>query len=386
MHRLQALFAASLFSSVPAGAQTTRIIPINRADIGAYGEVLDLDDEQVQVVEMLHEGYVQAAQRVSARHDDVMRDVKSAWGTKDSGGVDHEAIADATQRWAQAQADAYRQNLELQSGLFDDVRAVLRPDQADRMERVERMRRRQMLLTGLDLSWTRVDLVTCLERAGVAGMEAVEFEEAILQYEIAMDRELSRLVRFTMEFIEDSAQMKLSPDRSQMIRTMDELYDRARSIRGINKRHARVIATHIQEGEIAQFEAQVRAEAFPEIYRSSPIGRALRVAVGLADLEDGQAEQIVALLAQYERELESVNRAWASARDDRDSKIRGGELYSGQVPKIDPHIQSARQTRRELENRIRERLESILSRAQIERLPTDRGDELMRVKGGAVQK
>ncbi len=372
MRRVLALIGVVFVGSAPAWAQSTRITPISRGDIRAYSEVLDLDDEQVQVVEMLHEGYVQAAQRLNVQHQDVMREVKSAWGAKGSGGVDHEAIADATQRWAQAQGDAYRQNLELQSGLFDDVRAVLRPDQADRMERVERMRRRQMLLGGLDLSWTRVDLVTCLERAGVAGMETVEFEEAILQYEIAMDRELSRLVPFTMEFIEDSAQMKLSPDRSQMIRTMDELYDRARSIRGINKRHARVIATHIQEGEIAQFEAQVRTEAFPEIYRSSPIGRALRVAVGLADLEEGQAEQIVDLLAQYERELEAVNRAWASARDDRDSKIRGGELYSGQVPKFDPDVEAARQTRREIERRYRERLESVLTPAQIERLPKDR--------------
>ncbi len=373
MKRLLILLV-SLASLVPGAlAQNADMIrPISRADLGGYARLLEMSDEQVQVVEMLHEGYMQALQRANAAMREAMEEVTRAWNPESGEMLDPDAALKAQETMATASMDNLRANLDLQDQLFEDMRALLEPSQIEVFPRVERMRRRQMLLQEMQIAWSQVDLVDCLDTLEMSSDVSPDFDEGVIRYEIAMDRELSKLFDFMLEMIERGPEMMMNPDEAEMMEMMESFFGWMRAMRGVNKQHARKLGAMMSEPDRERFDDQTRRVAFPTVYRDSDTTRALDVAAGLADLTADQPEGIRAIRTQYARELGTANAVWAAAIDEEAEDIDFQSMIMSFMGNQDTNSAKAEKAREELDLKFRERLESLLTPEQIERLPEAR--------------
>ncbi len=379
MQRLvSVVFLLLAFVLAPAAmAQDEDMIrPISRAHIKDFSKLLELNDEQVQVVEMLHQGYMQALQRENVKMREAMEKAQEAFNFEGGGNFDQEAMMEAQKVMASSAINHIKTNLRLQEELFADMRSMLEPEQVEVFPRVERMRRRQMILSEMQIAWAQVDLVDCLQTLELSSELSSDFDEALIRYELAIDRYLMELMAFMMDMIERGPEMMLSPDMEEQQKMMETVFGAMHSMRTANKEHARKLGSLMSEPDRERFDHETRFRAFPQVYRESDTTQALSVAVGLGDLSGDQPERINAIRAQYSRELENSNTLWAAAIDEEADDIDMESMMMAMMGGEETESDRARKARHELDQKFRDRLEAVLTVEQIERLPERRGIEL----------
>ncbi len=379
--RTVVLFLTLLLASATARAQDEDMIrPISRAHIKEFSKLLELNDEQVQVVEMLHQGYMQALQRENAEVRRIMEEAQRSFSFDEMGEEPdleamqraQDAMMKAQEVMAEAAIKHIKTNLRLQEELFSDMRAMLEPGQVEVFPRVERMRRRQMILQEMEVAWSQVDLVDCLDTLEISSEVSPEFHEGVIRYEIAIDRTLSEMLRFVLEMLESGAGMMTDPDMEEIQKMMETFFGSMVTIRTVNKEHARKLGAFLSDPDRARFETECEFRAFPSVYRQSDTSKAIDVAAGLGDLTGDQPERIQAIRVRYERELGSVNAIWAAALDEEADEFDFESVMLGMLDDEVSESAKAERARDELDKNYRERLEAVLTAEQIERLPMSR--------------
>ncbi len=381
MKRLTLMLLWLVVCASGASAQDENMIrPISRAHVREYARLLDLDDEQVQVVEMLHEGYMQAIQRENARMREMMEEATKAWNPESGEEFDQAALMEAQETMAEASINHIRTNLELQDQFFADMKAMLGAGQAEDFPRIERMRRRQMLLQEMDIAWAQVDLVACLQELKLSSESGEEFDETVIRYEIAMDRELSQVFAFLLEMIDRGPEIMMGQDEDEMMEMMEKFFGWVHAMRAINKEHARKLGSLLSGPDRERFEDEARRRAFPRVYAESDAARAIGVARRFADLSDEQGERIEELRVRHAAQLAAANQRWASAIDEEAEDMDFESMMMEFMDGGESESAKAERARDELDERFRKRLEAILTPEQIERLPMSRRDEQRRIE------
>jgi hypothetical protein len=159
---------------------------------------------------------------------------------------------------------------------------------------------------------------------------------------------------------------------------MKQALDLSKGMRDVNRQYARTIEPLLPEDQRPKFEAEISRRSFPRIYRETYTSKALSAAAGFSDLSADQKSQIAAMKSEYAHELEAANKKWASATADREDKT-GGQLMEmmdmwgggGGNEDVKEAANKARDDRKDLDKRYKEKLLALLTEDQKGRLPEE---------------
>jgi len=330
--------------------------PVTARDLQDIASELDLTDEQRQVAEMLFEGlreqYEQKA-GVLRRQFERMREERNWQGMRDLGD----------------EMRAFRQEREaMQESLLNDVKAILTTEQSAQWPAVERsLRRSQTLGRGL-MRAERVDLVR-LTRDFLNDDLSGDVQATVDRYATELDRELVKRNEMFEDGMERAREMMRAGDEEGIAKLMEEARDASMRVRDLNQRYSRLIASMLPEDRRDEFNAEVRREAFPDVYRPTGASRALEAAKGFADLDEAQRQGIEALAISYQRDSSTLNERLVKAIESWEEDASARELMPWRRNRGDRPGMELRRERRELSESAVESLKKILTEEQISRLP-----------------
>jgi hypothetical protein len=347
---------------------------ITRRSVEKFGALLGLDEATREAVQVSHEGYTAAFQQVQkARReamDAVRREVEetedhSLWGSR------LPSIEKAFRTSSRKLEDEFMADLRIMSG---------EAGQGPAWERVERMRRREQVLKGGGMSGEGVDLVELVGSIPMPPEAMSAAEPTLLDYEAEMDRQ----AQARLKMFEEQGEIKglgqgLDPGRMEAM--LKDFRESGAKLRDVNMRFARKIESALPDEQRAAFASEFRKRCFPAVYKVSRAQRELDAAIGMTDLTGEQRELLASLRDSYQREARAVNEAWAAAIEDQEkSGASAGMSFAGAQIKLmngeEPEaLRQARQSRRDLDKRVRERLSSALTPAQRDRLPREPEDD-----------
>ncbi len=356
------------------GGQNAFAPAVTPTELESYGEILGLDDEQMQVAEILLEGYIQQFQsKANEARSRMERLTEEARETRDR------------ERWGaigEFRREFEAEGSKMEQTLFSDIRAVLTPEQNDRWEDVERTRRRERTLGTGRMSGERVDLVRLTRELELNESQTADVREVLAQYELDLDRALIKRNDAYAEIQGGFGGGGRGFDPEAMNAMFEKGREASSRVRDINERYSRQVAGLLGDDVRGQFEQRVREASFPQVYRESRAQRSLTAAEGFEDLTADQKEQIIAMKSRFSTEASAMNdklaRAWREAESTMEIRdmFRGG-LERGEIGEL-------RDSRDELDGQYMEKLRGLLSEEQLDRLPRveERRD---RQRGGGRQ-
>ncbi len=336
---------------------------VTATELETYAGILGMDDEQVQVAEILLEGYVQQFQaRAGEARNRIQRLVEEARESRDRA---------AWMEIGEYRSEFQDQSEKMEAALFSDLRALLTPEQSERWEDVERTRRRERTMGTGRMSGERVDLIRLTSELDVNQESSGEIDEILGQYELDLDRALLKRNEVYGEIRGQFTGGRGGFDPE----AMNDLFEKGREasarVRDVNERYARQVAGVLGEDVRGRFEQRVREASFPQVYRESRVQRSLSAAVGLEDLSEEQSQQIATMRERFQREASAINerlaRAWREAEDSMEIRemFRGG-FDRGELGEL-------RDDRQQLDGQYMDKLRELLSEEQLDRLP--RGED-----------
>lgn len=360
-------------STAGPGAGTT----ITRRGLDKYAAALGLSTEQKEAAHALLEGYqasVADAQKAFA-HD--MAEIRRAFEETQ----DHTVFSE---RMPKARKEHRDLLLALERSLLADIRAILTPEQDERWNRVERIRRREVYLRGV-LSGESVDLTEVVAGLNLGEPDAA-LREALEDYEADLDRVLK---------FKEALAAKGEPvfggavDVEEIRARAAEQREAGLKVKEVNERHARKIREMLPESARERFTRAVRRECFPTVYRPGRVARTIEAAERLDGVSAEQRQRLRALREQYDRESEPVNERLARAIEEAEHEgsdagivLGDGGIMRMSVGPQQPEgpLADARRARRELDDRFLRQVEQVLTPEQRERLPRQQ-DEFVPAAG-----
>ncbi|HYF14548.1 MAG TPA: hypothetical protein VD971_05680 [Phycisphaerales bacterium] len=349
------------FGAVPG--HTARISP---RSLEKYCALLGLDEGQTEAARSLHEGYERAfdeavdeAKRLREEAEKKAREAND-WipYMRDSPGV------------MRAAADKVR---AVETGFFDDLRALLTPEQEEKWNSLERLRRRE---TGLRIgfySGASVDLALVLERSRAP--MTPEVRAALGAWEEEIDGRILAIESVAQRLEDEVTRDGVMAQMGRELDHLDKIGDVARTMRDVNRRHARAIADALPEEQRSAFEGIVRQRTHPRVWAKSETDQMLESAAKLPDLDERQRQDLEALVAQHAQRAAALKDAHARAIDAAEEAANGTlrlELMSRsdeRIRKLRDEVRAARRARRDLDRESLERLGGVLTQAQVEKLP-----------------
>jgi hypothetical protein len=377
---MAAAIAAGLVAGVagPAGAQVNVVRAavgepggsvVSARDLDRYSKLLGLDEAQREAGKALLEAYradYDGAAKERREKGDAIREEFQE--TKDFAVM--EQMGDVMRKFSE-------RSQALEKAFFADLKALLTEQQAAKWPKLERTRRRDTTLSRGSLSGESVDLVQVVEHLELADQAALA--EALEQYEVDLDRALVERNRIMEEEMKEVALAgrggALQIDLEGYQKRLDKVREAGEKVREVNQRHARVMEGLLPGDRVAEFQAAVKRQSYPQVYRQARVQRALEAAARFKDLTAEQTEAITALRATYEREAGPVNDRWVDAINEEEKTaggpmtLAGGTMLMIGTDENEGPIAKARQARRDLDKKTMESLEAILSDDQKSRLP-----------------
>jgi len=115
----------------------------------------------------------------------------------------------------------------------------------------------------------------------------------------------------------------------------------------------------------AKWDLEVKRRTWPTVYRASKAERQIEAAGKLDDLNSEQQENLAAIRESYQREAAPMNERWAKAIDEQQAEGQQGWWgWGGESTEAD----EVEKEREELDERFVERVLSVLTPEQIERM------------------
>lgn len=346
--------------------------PVTTEDIEELVEMIEADEAQEEIIRDLFQGMMQKQTAAS----DKLREILKVVG--------EEAQSDPTV-WQDFQRKAieymgYQEGLK--SGLFEDIKLVLTPEQTERWPAFERFHRRQHVLDDNQsiVTAARVDLVRVMNDVAEAESSArsEEVVDVVERYEIELDRllvekkELSdRQLQEVLEVLEEGKNMM-----AQMPR-WEKMFDEGRElqvrIRDVNEKYVRLFAARLAPEAQSEFRVEYNERAMPTVYEKGYMDDAFETAAGLESLTPDQRERITALEQEYDREAEGIRAKWAEALRAWQTDVQMMQMWGGGKAG-GAEASEQKSAKQDLDGRYYERLRSILTEAQRENLPERESD------------
>lgn len=347
---------------------------ITRRSVEKFGALLSLDEATREAVQVSHEGYVAAWQQAQKARREAMDAVRREVEESE----DHSLWSSRLPAIEKTFRDASR---TLEGEFLADLKIMAgEAGEGLAWDRVERMRRRELVLKGGGMSGEGVDLVELVGSLSMPAEAMSAAEPMLLEYEAEMDRHAqARLKMFEEQGEIKSLGKGLDPERMEAM--MRDFRESGARLRDVNMRYAKKIEGTLPDEQRAAFAGEFRKRCFPAVYKTSRVQRELDAAQGLSDLGADKRETLALLRETYAREARAVNEAWASAIEEQEKSGAssgmsfGGaqiKMMSGEEPEA---LRQARQSRRDLDKRIRDRLAGVLTPEQRERLPREQEEE-----------
>jgi hypothetical protein len=342
---------------------------ISARSLDRYAQTLALSADQKEAVSALLDGYLTEDRAADREMQSAMEAAFSSFQDSE----DHGAMQKAT---SEARTKHAERSEALEASLFADIHQLLTPDQEEAWPRLERLRRRERGLAQGSLSGEAVDLTELLAELKVDPPAVTGLPEAVEQYEADVDRAIQA---------RDAAVASSAPKEPQsgmfdfaaMQAAMAAAREAGAQVRDVNQTHQRRIEVLLPEDLREPFAAGFKRRCFPGVYRPSTAARSIESAFKLDDLTADQRAALDDLRAGYERELGPVNASWADAivaseAEGKDGTVSmGGSVMRIQMGDESGPLVDARKARKEVDQRAKDKLASILTPAQQERLPKD---------------
>lgn len=324
---------------------------------------LAMDSEQREVTRSLHEAYLTSHQAAVTKMQEYMEEVQR--------------IAEAEQNWeiwretTGVWVDFQKYSRSIRDRFVADLKMMLTDEQSAHWDRFERgLRRSQEIGQNYYLgfiSGAKVDLVEIIEELPLDESTRASIDPELVSYEIELDRSLVATRAFIDQWEEKAREMNFEENATEMATVYKDGVAMVSGIRDINKRHADRLEARLPEESRRAFRKAFNTDAYPAIYRVNAAERTLERALGLEDLRDDQRERLVLIKDQYERELAGANARWAEATVRWEGE-RTMMSFQGQEEEPD-WLKAAKELRTRLDERTNEKIESVLTAEQLERLP-----------------
>ncbi len=334
---------------------------VSKADLKKFAAVLSLDEDQFATAESLL-GAFQAEHDViaqKARKD--MERIRTEFEDSQDPSVFRDEMPKVMETYQKAS-----QSLEKQ--FFDDVKSLLKPEQAERWPKVERLQRRLRSLPGGMLSGESVDLIATVEQLKLAATPP-ELSSILDRYESDLDKALAERDKLREERMSGMMRGGFNFDMEQMRKDMAELRKAGLLVCEVNQRYARSVESTIPEDRRAEFAQQVRKESFPRVYRDTHAAKCLKAAAAFDDLSPEQNSAVQDLAAAYERDVKTVNSRWADAIQASEAEGGGDPMAMFMGGGESGPVADARKAKRDLDKTTRDKLLAILDEGQKQRLP-----------------
>lgn len=345
---------------------------VSRRSVERYCDLIGFGAEQRESAFTIHEGYASAMEQAQKARRTAFEDARRAG--EDTG--DHSVFME---KMPKIESEFKATSDKLEKSLFADLKALLStPEQESKWESVERMRRREVGLRGATLSGEGVDLIDLVAGLKPAPEQTTELKAALEEYELQLDRAIEAKLK-AMSEAPSFGMVSGDADRAKEMEKIQEAARQAKEvgkrIQEINVQNARKLSAILPEASRAAFEDEMKRRSFPRVYRPSRVTKDLEGALGLSDLTSEQRDQLMALRSSYERELAGANERWASAiRENEGNEQEGAIATPGGMMRFsmgeEPEpLREAKKSRREVDEKAADRIKSILTAAQRERLP-----------------
>lgn len=358
---------------------------VGRSELKRYGVLLKLDEAQAAAAEELRAGYVQASQDLSK---DFQAKMEQAQERMQDGGD----MRGMGKEMGAAGREFGQKTKALEKVFFDDLRALLTPDQDARWPRVERARRRSTGMRFSLIAGQSVDLLDVVSDIGAGDEPSPDLADALTRYELDIDKSILVMQKWQEDQEKQQQEMEdaFDPARWQEMmkkaqEVLKDMSQMARGMRDVNRQYARAIGPLLPANQQAKFEDEFKRRSFPRVYREPWIVKAIGTARKFDDLNADQRRTLTEIEESYVREAAGLNTRWATAIDERDEKTGGqfgammaGFSGGGDDGGVAQAVTDARKARRDLDARYKEKLNMLLGEDQRTRLPKeerDRGDQ-----------
>lgn len=344
---------------------------ITKRSLEQYCDLMDMNADARTAASSLHEGYL--AERKAARAERQQEILALQKQSQDDGNEAAfiEKLPSITERFEKRLTD-------IESGFMSDFRLLCDASDADeRWTRVERTRRRETILKVGAIQGSGLDLIEILRELKADPSESASIEPLCLEYESDLDRAL--LAKKSLLDAQKSRNSKsfTDIDMEEFEKQRVEMKKASDAIAEITSSHARKFGAAMTDATRDRFERLLKERAFPRVYRESKVSKDMTAALGFADLTDDQRKSIEAIREQYSREVQSLNDTWAAAI--RAQNESGGDLavsFGGtmgvmRIGDEPEEIAKARASKKDFDGATRDKLASILTPEQRERLPKD---------------
>lgn len=354
------------------GGQGAAMDPITKRSFDAFVKLLGLDADQKETAKALYDGHTEANR---ALQKDMMEKM-SALGQKaredgDFSVFQKEMPAISKEMTAKAEG--------LEKSFFDDLKAVCNEAQLAKWPAVERHHRRGKAMRFGLVSGSAVDLVSVMDRIKVSPNDADAVKDALDGWELEIDKLLVEFERSAKDAQKDMMEGGAMFDMNKVQDMMKKLSESAAQVRDVNRSYARRIEPALSDVDRATFVAEVQRRSFPRIYRASHPQQMLDAALGFADLTADQKEQLQAVKESYTRDAAAANEKWAKATEEKETQAGGSIMvmmqgFQGMGGDPNDPVKVARDARRELDNKTKERIEGLLTAEQKAKLPKKKSE------------
>lgn len=349
--------------------------PVSSREIDRYAELLELSPAQREAVDDLFEGMLQEHLDAVTERDEAMDDLRAEAEETNDHRLMMEELPEVMGRYRDRSED-------MKDALFDDLRLLLSADQEAHWPRLERMRRRLTLAGNGQLSGESVDLIELTRDMELSDDTRQALAPVLDRYEVAFDRALQEREeqrKASMMALPDGGGA-MEIDFEALMASREKVREASQKVCEVNSTYARQVEGVLPDSRREAFEEAMRRASFPQVYRDSYTGTVIGTVEGFEDLTPEQQSEVDAIRAAYERELASVNDAWAGAIADAEAEGgSGGPMRfaggagGGMVIMTDAgdteEIEEARTARRDLDRRYLSRVRDLLSTEQRSRLP-----------------
>ena len=262
---------------------------------------------------------------------------------------------------------------ELKDRLMEDLQLILDAEQADEWERVERYHRRATSLSddGL-LSGESVDIIAAVDRMELTEEQLEVIQPLLRRYELDADRAIRERDKVYEEGMEGAMELWQNQDFDEMQKRFDKAREVAQKLRDLNRRYARQIETALAGGVGERFGEVFKEESFPRVYGENRAGEAMEKVLSLDTLTPEQAEQVMAIQDDFNRELATINERLASAIEEGEMNRQVTSFFGRARSGESEDIRRARDRRRELMTQTIDRVREVLTEEQAEVLPSQR--------------
>lgn len=370
MHKAWVALLLLVAFVVPARAQAVDEAgpfaqPVLRRGVERYARILGLDpDQRTQALE-LHQGY-KAAYRA------LVKDAHAAIEKAAEAARTAEVASDRARfREAKRFIDAADR---LEAAFFDDLSALLRPEQAAGMERVRRTRARETAARFAFVAGEGLDLVALADELKLE--RTSDLAEALDHYEADAERAgKAKHDEFVQLFASIVERGEPGDDPEFMEAALKGILECGLRLRNVNRDHARRVAALLPDDRRDEWTRAVRRASHPRLYAPARLDQLTEWSLTLGDLTPEQRTEIAAIRDAHAAEAEAANAALADAINAAQDAMPGRvmETMMGELPDDHP-VREAARARQRVEDSHAQRLLRALTPAQREAAPADDTD------------